>query len=1072
MLKRSILRQIRGSLGRYLAILSIIALGVGFFAGLRVAKSAMLKTADEYLTELNLFDFRLVSTLGLTEDDVAAFAELDGIEGAYGSVSADLLYVTADGSDAALHAHTLLDGVNGVDLQAGRLPERDDECVVDANHFSEDVIGTQLVLSEDNPDDTLDNFTYDAYTIVGTVNSSYYVNFERGSTSLGRGTVSGFVYLLAGGFSTDYYTEIFLTIPPSGEIYTDEYEAAVDAAEPAISALLEERAQLRYDTLRGDAIAEIDDAQAELDDGWATYRTERADAEAELADAKQELDDARADLDDGWAALEDGKTELEQQRQDGAKQLDDAQAELDSAKEQLDAQEAPLSDASDLLTAGESLMQGLNAAMGTNYTEPSALMADLTAGENPMLNAAAEQALAASGQTTETLCAAWNAAETSLGAPLSAQTLAALQAKLDEGRAQYEAGVRELVQSRTEYEEKIAEAEQTLADSEQELNDGEAEYADGLADYEQAEADAEQEFADAEMELNDGQSEIDDAWEQVEDIKQPTTYTLDRTTNIGYACLENDTGIVEGVSRVFPLFFFLVAALVCVTTMTRMVDEQRTQNGVLKALGFGNGAIVSQYLAYAGSASIIGCVAGFLLGSWLMPVVLWKIYMIMYSIERPIVFVLDWGLFAVCTAMYLICALGATWLVCYRELTEAAAELIRPKSPKAGKRILIERVKFLWKRVPFLHKVSIRNIIRYKKRMIMMLLGIGGCTALLLTGFGIRDSIQNIVNFQYDEIELYDCAVTFHEDLTEAQRASFAEACGDDLADIAYLHAGSMDLSAGGQTQTVHWIVFDEPLDNFISLHDGDTALAWPAAGEAVINRRLANTCNLAVGDTIRLNDSDYNTITVTVSGIFDNYIYDYVYVSAETCQEQLGYVPSDDTAYAIAADGADVHTLSAAMLSDEHVAAVTVNEDMRDRVNSMLSSLDYVVLIVLVCAGALAFIVLYNLTNISITERIREIATLKVLGFYANESAAYVFRENMVLTGLSALVGLPMGILLHRYVMAQIKINSMYFECRIAPISYVYSVLLTFVFAVIVMFFLYFKLERINMAESLKSIE
>ena len=280
-----------------------------------------------------------------------------------------------------------------------------------------------------------------------------------------------------------------------------------------------------------------------------------------------------------------------------------------------------------------------------------------------------------------------------------------------------------------------------------------------------------------------------------------------------------------------------------------------------------------------------------------------------------------------------------------------------------------------------------------------------------------------------------------------------------------------MDLTAGGKTQTVNLLAADDGLEGFWDLHADGAPVAWPNAGEAVINNRLAKTCGIAVGDEITLRDSEYNPLTVTVSGIFDNYIYDYVIVSTETYTAQLG-APEQSTAYVLASDGADVHALAASLLGADDVAAVSVNADMRERVGNMLKSLDYVVLIVLVCAGALAFIVLYNLTNISITERQREIATLKVLGFYPNESAAYVFRENFVLTGISALCGLPMGVLLHRYVMAQIKINSVNFECRVAPVSYLIAVALTFVFAVIVAFFLYFKLERINMAESLKSIE
>ena len=1136
MLKRSVLRQIRGSIGRYLAILAIIALGVGLFTGLRVSKDSMQKTADVYFEQMQLFDFRLISTLGLTQEDVDAFSALDGVAHAVGSVSTDVLYVSSDDADAALHVHTLHEQVNGLDLIEGRLPQSDNECVVDAVAFTGDSIGSKIELSANNDEDTLAMFVYDTYTIVGVVNSSYYVNFDRGSTSLGDGHVAGFLYVLPDAFDTEYFTEIFLTVPSEGAIYSDAYKADMDAMEPAVTALLEERAQLRYKELYSEAEIEIGNAQAELDDGWETYRVERADAEEELADAKQTLNDARVELDDGWetyhteradaeaeiadawqtladarnaldygwAALEDGREELEQQRTDMETELAAAQTELDNADVQLSASEAQLASLQELLTAGTGLMQGLNGMAGTSFAEPAELIAALAAGTNPMLNATAEQALAQSGMSLSEFTGAWMQAEASLGAPLSQQTLAVTQQQLTAGRQEHALASAQLESARVLAEEQFSAAEQQLADAErelvdgereytggvtelevseadalaqfaeaeQELNDAEIAYADGLAEYEDAQAEALAEFADAELELNDAQAEIDDAWEELRELEEAKTYTLDRSTNLGYSSLEGDSSIVEGISRVFPVFFFLVAALVCITTMTRMVDDQRTQNGVLKALGYGNGAIIGQYFAYAGSASFIGCLIGFLLGSWGLPKILWMAYRIMYTINRPNVLVLDLGLFAACTALYLFCSLGATWFVCRRDLAEAAAELIRPKSPPAGKRILIERLKFIWKHVPFLHKVSIRNILRYKKRMIMMIIGVGGCTALLLTGFGVNDSIKNIVNYQYDEIEVYDASVTFVDELDDETRAEFEQICSDQVSETAYLHVSSADLVAGGKTESVNIVVYHEPIDSFVNLGNESGPMAWPKAGEVVVNRRVAELLDLGAGDPIVVRDSDYRSLELTVTGVFDNYVFDYAYISAESFEQQWGEVPAFKSAYIKVADGADPYAVSAQIMDLDDVAAVSINQDFRNRINNMLSTLDYIVLVIILCAAALAFIVLYNLINISITERIREIATLKVLGFYPNESASYVFRENLILTGISAVVGIPMGILFLRFVISQVKVSLVYFTARLEPLSYFYSLLLTFVFAGIVCFFLYFKLERINMAESLKSIE
>ena len=1131
----SVLRQIRGTLGRYLAIFAIIALGVGFFSGLRVCTDAMLATADDYLRENRLFDYRLISTLGLREEDAAAFAALDGVETAAGSVTEDFLCEGSDG-DIVLRAHMLTEGMNGLDLLAGRMPEAGNECVLDAQSFGEESIGTVLTLSGENTEDTLDVFAYDAYTVVGVANNSYYVNYERGTTALGQGRLTGFVCIPAEGFDTDCYTEIYLSLGDCGDIYTDEYEAAVDGMEPAVTRLLEERADDRYQSLRADALSKIEDAQAELDEGRETYRRERSDAERELDDALAELSDARKELDEGWTKLADGKDELrtqkanaEQRFADARRELDRgrteleqgkselaakreeaeqgfaaAQAELDAAAQQISEGESQLEQCRSLYGAGQALTQGINAALGTQYGSPNALVADLSSGADPMLSAAADSALAAYGFTSQSFCAAWSQAEQQLGAPLSADTLAPMAAELDSARAKHGEGAAQLAEQKKQAEASFAEAEEQiaasekrladgeaeysrnrkaandaiaqgereLADSERKLADGETDYTDGLKKYEDARAEADEGFAEAEQELADGQKEVDEAREKLDELEEPSTYVLDRTTNIGYATLENDMGIVRGVSRVFPLFFFLVAALVCVTTMTRMVDEQRTQNGVLKALGYGKGAIIGQYLFYAGSASMLGCIAGFLLGSRFMPMALWNIYQIMYTINRPVAFVLDWKLFAACTVLFQLCSLGATYLVCRRDLNESAAELIRPKAPPAGQRILMERVTFLWKRMKFLYKVSVRNIVRYKKRMVMMILGVGGCTALLLAGFGIRDSIRHIVDNQYDEIETYDCTVSFREALSGPDTEEFRAEHAGDLAGSVFVHTSAMDLTAKGKTLGVNIVVFEQDMDGFIDLHRGEERLAWPGPGETVINHRLAVDCGLRVGDTVTLRDTELREVTLTVSGIFDNYINDYAYIRADTFRDQWGAVPEIKTAYLRMAEDTDQHAAAASILGDGNVAAVSLVGDMRERIGNMLSSMDYIVLIVLVCAGALAFIVLYNLTNISINERRREIATLKVLGFYPAESTAYVFRENMILTGVSALAGLPMGYALLWYVMNQIKIKSFYFGCRAAPLSYVLAVVLTFVFAAAVAFLLYFKLERINMADSLKAIE
>ena len=470
---------------------------------------------------------------------------------------------------------------------------------------------------------------------------------------------------------------------------------------------------------------------------------------------------------------------------------------------------------------------------------------------------------------------------------------------------------------------------------------------------------------------------------------------------------------------------------------------------------------------------MLGCAIGFVGGSYIFPKILWHADNIMYGFGIPIEFVLDGKLAAISVATYLLCALGATYLVCRGFLREVPAELIRPKAPKEGKRVLLERITFLWKRLGFLTKVSLRNVLRYKQRFFMMVLGIGGCTALLLTGFGIKDSIANVVDYQFEEITLYDAAVSFTEEMDAETQQAFSRQAAD-VSAVVFLHDGSVTVEAGGGAKTVNLLVPQSSLEGMMDLHRGGEKLSMPGTGETLLNDALAEALGVSVGDTVTLRDSDMNTLTVTVSGIFDNYVSNYAIVSADTCRDQWGSVPPVKTAFIRVTDNSDagVHAASARILDMENVSAVSVNLDTRQRVGTMMSVLDYIVWMVTVCAGALAFIVLYNLTNININERIREIATIKVLGFYPGETSAYVFRENNTLTFLGMLVGLPLGKWLHAYVMSQIRIDTIAFDVRIAWQSVMFSMLLTAVFAAIVNVVMYFKLRRISMAESLKSIE
>lgn len=914
MIWKSTFREIKESLGRFLAILAIVALGVGFFAGLKVTQPAMLETAQRYFDKTSLYDYRLISTVGFSEDEVETIKEQKDVAAAEGAVTFDII-CESGGKERVIKMHSITENVNRLVLVDGKLPENASECVVDSNLYDASMIGKTIKLSGDNDADDLEHFSSREYKITGIVQSPLYSQFERGSTSLGNGRVSGFVYLLPEGFADDYYTEVYVKFDQDFPLYSTEYDDYIDQKQDAWEALTKDLAAERYMNVRKEAKDKLSDVKKQLAE--------------KKEETKSQLDDAKIQLDDAKSQIEDGE-----------KQLADAKKQLEESKAQIAEKEAELSNA----------------------------------------------------------------------------------------KKQYE--------------------------------DGKKEYEDGLSTYNK-------EIEKAEKKISDGEKTL-------QELKEPDTYVLGRDTNVGYVCFESDSGIVDGVADVFPIFFFLVAALVCVTTMNRMVEEQRTQIGVLKALGYSEHTIMAKYIFYSGSAALTGCVAGFALGTVMFPKVIWYAYGMLYKMES-LVYVFDWKLAVISVTVSLICSVGTTFVSVRRELTEVAAELMRPKTPKAGKRVFLEYLPFIWKRLKFLQKVSMRNIFRYKKRFFMMVVGISGCSALLVTGFGVRDSVTGIITQQYTQIQTYDIGITYSSSVAQKQKDELENKEKDGVKNFVFVAEKSMDLVGEEKTKSVSLIMADPDSDitPFINLHtEKKEPIAFPQKGETVISAKVADELGIKTGDTVTLQDSDMKTLKVTVSGVCENFVYNYVYLSADTYAEQMKAEPEYKTAFVSVSEGTDAHLLGTALMAMADVAAVNISQDDMERFSSMMSSMDLIVAVIILCAAGLAFIVLYNLTNINITERVREIATIEVLGFYENETAAYVFRENTILTFLGALVGLVLGIFLHRFVMSQIVVDMVSFDVHVKQISFLYSLVLTMVFTWFVDRLMRKKIDAISMTESLKSVD
>lgn len=551
-------------------------------------------------------------------------------------------------------------------------------------------------------------------------------------------------------------------------------------------------------------------------------------------------------------------------------------------------------------------------------------------------------------------------------------------------------------------------------------------------------------------------------------ISEPDTYVLTREENAGYMSFENDTSIISGVANIFPVFFILIAILVCITTMTRMVDEERTQIGVLKAMGFKNGTMIAKYLLYAGSATLIGWLFGFFLGTWGLPQVFWYAYHSLYDFA-PLDYFFSPSMALLTLAVSLAGILGSTWISCRKELGSEPAMLIRPRTAKKGKRILLERMTFLWKRLPFLQKVTLRNMFRYKRRMIMMLVGISCCAGLVVTAFGVRDSMIDTGSLQFETVQKYDIEASFQEGMATAVQEKLDEINGLEGSIVCSQHR--MDVRADKVMNAVSLYSFDntENLADYWDFHTGENALPFPKDGEVIISRKIADKLALSVGDTVSVQDGDAKELTVTVSGIFDNYVNNFVVVSAPTYQSAFGEWQANTALLKISGDSEEI---AETLTGLDEILGVTQLAHTKESIDNALSCLNYIIWLIVLFSGALAFIVIFNLTNINLAERSREIATVEVLGFYPKETQRYILWENLVLSVVAALLGLPLGTLFHRVVMDMIQIDILRFYPQISTQSYILAAVCTLAFAVIVNAFMKRSIERIPMAESLKAVE
>lgn len=1199
-------REIKHTRSRFFSIMILVALSVAFLSGLKATAPDMKRTGDDYLDSLHLADIQVLSTLGLTDEDIAALRAQDKVEDAEGEYVIDA-FASSDSLDAVVKVLSLTGrGINKVLLRDGRMPARADECVVEENMLSlmSISIGDRITLTPGG--DLSDALSQNTYTVVGTVRSPVYLAVERGTSTLGSGTVKAYLYLPREAFTLDYYTAAYVRVSGAAEMtafysdYDDYIDAVIDELEPFGDA----RAQLRHDDLVDEATEKLDDAQKELDDA-------KAEADEKLGDAQKELNDARRKLDDGWkdyydgqqelkdarAELDDAKIELDDgemqylngmeeyedaldeyekgraeyedglaQYEDGVKELESGEKELAAGRRQLESGERQLNSLAKTVTdalAGsgspyggapekllEDLGRGDSAAIAATDAALGGMRAQLTGGiakaqskidemqdQLVTVNTAIDQLsqippeymtpeqkqMLAEAQAAKPQLEAGIATAQATKAELeenlsqlnsiSASSLAASKRELDDGWDEYYAGEAELDAGRKELRDakmelddakaqlddapaQLADAKKELSDARKKLDDGWKDYYDGEAQY----ADGVKELSDAYTELTDGerdyrkglreyadgkaeadekiadaQEKITDARRKVADIDSCEWYIFSRSYNPGYTGFGQDADRMANLASVLPIIFFLVAALVCLTTMTRMVEEQRVQIGALKALGYSRLSISWKYIGYGLLPSLVGGVLGLVIGYILFPKMIFTAYQIMYQMpDIELHAYTDISLFSVLAAV--ACTTVATLWACLATLRETPASLMRPRTPKAGKRVFLEYIKPLWRRMSFIHKVTARNLFRYQKRFWMTVIGIGGCTALIIAGFGMRSSLLFTMSRQYDELFHYSAQVTLADNALPEERAAVEDFLAGDSRVVNYIPcaASSATVVTPSYSTTAYVeVMASDEIGKVVDLFDYKSGDPITMGDEGVyIDQKLSELLKVSVGDTFFL-DGDVRG-DVTVAGIYEHYTGHFIYMTPGYYENAL-HADGEPNAYLLNFTSDDTDTCNAIFEKLLDMSGVATTSRMRDTQDTYMHSMervDFVVVIIILAAAALAMVVLFNLSNINITERQRELATIKLLGFYDGEVSAYVYRENIVLTVFGILLGCFMGHWLHIYLVRSTEIDLMMFGRQTAPSAYVYAAILTMLFSVLVNVLAHFKMKKIDMVESLKSAE
>lgn len=1105
-LNKDFIRDILKSKGRFLSIVAIVALGVAFFTGVKSSPIVMKTSSDKYYDKYNLMDIRLISTLGLTDKDVDDIKNIEGVEGVYPTYSIDVISIY-NSTEKVLKVHGLdlnklndkKNYINQLKLIKGRLPQKSGECVLEIPKIKalNYPIGSEISLSSGKDDKLSKSLSKSKYKVVGYVETPYYLSQEKGNSSIGGGVIEGAIMIPESDFKMDTYTEMFLTVKSAKELdtYGDEYSNLVKTVTDKIENMKNKLTTRRYNEVvkkAEDKIQKQEDklskAKKDFDKGKKEYEENKLKSENEIKEAENKILDASEQIEDGKAQLKNEKKRAFEQIEEGKIKLANAETDLKNgqkkyqtalkkfnsnkktAESEIKKAESDLEELSnqiDDLKNGNKLIEKQLQNEQLSEVERSELENKLN--ENLYILSVMQQKYKDGTDKLES-----SKSELLLG-----------EKKLKETKATLEASEKKIANEKTKLksseklaEEKFKKAEEELYQRENQIEEAKLELKENKAKLKTELNKAKKELQEAEEKIADGEEKIKDAKKQIKKIEKPTLYILDRDSHQSFVEYEGCANSIDALAKIFPVFFFAVAALVCLTTMTRMVDEQRINIGTLKGLGYKTSQISKKYILYALIACLTGSILGLAIGFSVFPTVIFFAYGMMYSIEN-IVYVFSIPIAIGITSLALIIITLSAYMACRKELKETPAILMRPKAPKSGKRILLERVPFIWNRFSFISKVTVRNIFRYKKRFLMTVLGIAGCTALILTGFGIKDSIEMILTGQYGTLFKYDMSLVIQSDMTDKQIYELRKNLSDidEINKYEFFSYENGDIKVNNTTKEITIVVPEnlKKMDKFIHLQDRKTQNPIELNNKGIVlTEKIARDLGVKAGDEIELINSDDKKAKIKVSHITENYISHYAYISPEN-YIKLFEKDLDFNRVIGILNNPSVKIedkLSKKLFDIETIDGITFNTASKETFHNTIKNLNYVVLIMIISAGALAFVVLYNLTNVNISERIREIATIKVLGFYDKEVSAYIYRENIILTIIGTVVGLGLGTILHKFIMVTVEIQSMMFGRVIDISSYFIAAVLTIVLSLFVNLAMFYKLRNVKMVESLKSVD